>query len=77
VLGHSTSLASAGLIVFSWVASVGWRGYCALRQFAAGIDYIAIGMLLFSLAVLTSMVKGGVLSSRTTDHKTDVPDAPE
>jgi energy-converting hydrogenase Eha subunit E len=77
VLGHRTSLASAGLIVFSWVASVGWRGYCALRQFAAGIDYIAIGMLLFSLAVLTSMVKGGVLSSRTTDHKTDVPDAPE
>jgi hypothetical protein len=77
VLGHRTSLASAGLIVFSWLASVGWRGYCSLRQFAAGIDYIAIGMLLFSLAVLTSMVKGGVLSSRTTDHKPEVPDAPE
>ncbi len=77
VLGHRTSLASAGLIAFSWLASVGWRGYCSLRQFAAGIDYIAIGMLLFSLAVLTSMVKGGVLSSRTTDHKPEVPDAPE
>ena len=59
VLGHRTSLASAGLIVCSWLASIGWRGYCSLRQFAAGIDYIAIGMLLFSLAVLTSMVKGG------------------
>jgi hypothetical protein len=48
-----------------------------LRQFAAGIDYIAIGMMLFSLAILTSMVKGGKLSWRTTDHKPDVPDMPE
>ena len=74
VLGHRASLASAGLILFSWLASAGWRGYCSLRQFAAGIDYIAIGMLLFSLAVLTSMVKGGVLSSRTADHKPEVRD---
>ena len=74
VLGHRTSLASAGLILFSWLASVGWWGYCSLRQFAAGIDYIAVGMLLFSLAVLTSMVKGGVLSSRTTDSKPEMPD---
>jgi hypothetical protein len=77
VLGHRISLASAGLIAFSWLASVGWRGYCSLRQFAAGIDYIAIGMLLFSLAVLTSMVKGGKLSSKTTDHKPDMPGTQE
>ena len=77
VLGHRTSLASAGLIVFVWLAGVGWRGYCSLRQFAAGIDYIAVGMLLFSLAVLTSMVKGGMLSSRTKDHKPEVPHVPE
>ena len=77
VLGHRTSLASAGLIAVSWVASVGWRGYCSLRQFAAGIDYIAIGMLLFSLAILTSMVKGGMLSGRTTDHKPEVPGTAE
>ncbi len=77
VLGHRTSLASAGLIVFVWLAGVGWRGYCSLRQFAAGIDYIAVGMLLFSLAVLTSMVKGGMLSSRTKDQKPEVPHVPE
>ena len=77
LLGHRTSLASAGLIAFSWLASAGWRGYCSLRQFAAGIDYIVIGMLLFSLAVLTSMVKGGLLSSRITDRKPEMPRTPE
>ena len=60
---------SAGLILIFWLVGVGWRGYCSLRQFAAGIDYIAIGMLLFSVAVMTSMVKGGMWSSRMTDHK--------
>ena len=40
---------------------MGCRGYWALRQVVAGIDYIAMGMVLFSLAVLTSMAKGGVL----------------
>ena len=73
LLGHRFSLASAGLIACSGLASAGCRGYCSLRQLAAGFDYIAIGMLLFSLAVLTSMVKGGLLSGRTTDHKSQVP----
>jgi hypothetical protein len=77
VLGHRTSLALAGLIAFSCLASAGWRGYCSLRQFAAGVDYIVIGMLLFSLAVLTSMAKGGLLSWGATDHKPEVPRAPE
>ena len=77
LLGHRTSLASAGLIAFSCLASAGWRGYCSLRQLAAGIDFIVIGMLLFSLAVLTSMAKGGVLSWRTTDHKPEVPHTPD
>ncbi len=61
LLGHRVSLASAGLILIFWVIAAGWRGYSSLRQVVAGIDYIAIGMVLFSLAVLTSMAKGGVL----------------
>jgi len=77
VLGHRASLAAAGLIVLAWLACIGWRSYCSLRQFAAGIDYIAIGMVLFSLAVLTSMVKGGMLSSRPTDRKPDAPGTAE
>ena len=69
VLGHRTSLASAGLILSAWLAAVGCRGYFALRQVVAGIDYITIGMVLFSLAVLTSMAKGGVLPWRVMDRR--------
>ena len=57
-LGHRTSLASAGLIGVSCLANAGWRGYCSLRQLAAGIDFIVIGMLLFSLAVLDEHGEG-------------------
>ncbi len=67
-LGHRASLAVAGAILASWLAVLGWRGYSALRQVAAGLDYIAIGMVLFSLAVLTSMAKGGVLPWRISSR---------
>jgi len=60
-LGHRISLTAAGLIAASWLAVLGWRGYGALRQIAPGLDFIAVGLVFFSLAVLTSMAKGGVL----------------
>src|SRR5262249_32595578 len=72
-LGHRASLASAGLILASWLAVQGWRGYFALQQLAPGLDYIAIGLVLFSLAVLTSMAKGGVLPSRLAGRMDKVP----
>ena len=77
MLGHRTSLAVAGLILSRWLARRRLAGLRSLRQVVAGIDYIAIGMVLFGLAVLTSMVKGGMLSSRTTYHKPEVPGVPE
>jgi hypothetical protein len=58
-LGHRASQAAAGLILVAWLAVLGGRGYRALRQLAAGLDYIAVGLVLFSLAVLTSLAKGG------------------
>ena len=61
-LGHRTSLASAGLIFLIWLAALACRGYGSLRHVVAGLDYITIGLVLFILAVLTSMAKGGVLS---------------
>jgi energy-converting hydrogenase Eha subunit E len=77
VLGHRTSLASAGLIVSAWLAAVGYRGYGSLRQVVAGIDYIAMGMVLFSLAVLTSMAKGGVQPWKMMDRRGKLPNAPD
>ena len=69
MLGHRTSLASAGLIVIVWLAALACRGYASLRHVVAGLDYIAIGLVLFLLAVLTSMAKGGALPLRIVDGK--------
>jgi len=69
VLGHRLSIASAWLIVTIWLALMGCRGYVSLRKAVAGLDYIAIGMVLLGLAVLTSMAKGGVLPWRIGDRR--------
>jgi hypothetical protein len=76
-LGHRTSRAAAGLILAAWLLSVGCRGYGSLRRVVTGLDYIAIGLLLFSLAVLTSMAKGGVLPWAIRDQKGKVSSAPD
>src|SRR5262249_5753618 len=52
-LCHRGSLVAAGMILTSWLAVFGWSVYCAMRQLAPGLDYIAVGLVFFSLAVLT------------------------
>jgi hypothetical protein len=69
VLGHRTALASAGLIVSLWLATLAGRGYASLRHVVAGLDLIAIGLMLFMLAVLTSLAKGRTLPWRVVDGK--------
>ncbi len=61
VLGHRYSILSALLILSGWIAVMGCRGYVSLRKTVAGLDYIATGVVLLALAVLTSMAKGGAL----------------
>ncbi len=61
VLRHRYSIISASLIVSCWLTAMTCRGYVSLRRAVLGLDYIAIGMVLLGLAVLTSMAKGGAL----------------
>ncbi len=63
-LRHRTSLLASSLLLTSWLAAFAWRGYALLRQRITGLDFIAVGMLLFALAVLTSMAKGGLMPGR-------------
>jgi hypothetical protein len=77
MLVDRASLASAGLNLFCWLAALGCRGYASLRQTIGGIDYIAIGMMLFGMAVLTSMAKGGVLPWKLLGRRDKLPNAPE
>ena len=74
LLGDRPSRAVGGIILCAWLAAVGGRGYGSLRRIVAGLDYLAIGMVLFALAVLTSMAKGGVLPWKLTDRKGKLPD---
>jgi hypothetical protein len=54
-----------------------------VRHLVAGLDYIALGMLSFALAWLTSLVKGGKLMSLAARYRKcvdlpsweDVPDS--
>ena len=71
-LGHRTSLACAGLIAaFAGWPCVGWRGYCCAPSGSPRASTTSrSAWLLFSLAVLTSMAKGGVLPSRTDRPQT-------
>jgi hypothetical protein len=74
-IGHRMSLVSAGLILAAWLTAVGCRGYGSLRRIVVGLDYLVIGLLLFSMAVLTSMAKGGLQAGTIADRSGKVPDA--
>ena len=71
-----SDVAAAGLILAAWLVAVGCRGYGSQRV-VTGFDYIAIGLVFFSLAVLTSMAKGGALPRRILDHKETIREARE
>ena len=67
--------------VVGWAAGAGWRGYRALREEVAGLDYLAVGLLLFPVAVLISLAKAGKLppwprGARPATEPPDVPPAP-
>ena len=61
-LGHRLSQAAAAVILVCWLAALGWLGYGLLRQLIAGLDFLALSLLVFALAVLTSLLKSGVLT---------------
>jgi hypothetical protein len=65
MLSHSWSQGAAAAIVVCWLGSLGWLGYGLLRQMIAGLDYLALSLMVFALAVLTSVAKTRVLSRLT------------
>jgi len=75
-LGHRTSLSVAGLIASCWLVALGGRGYGSLRHVVAGLDYIALGMVAFALAVVTSIAKGGGNMQWRMARVRKIPDPP-
>jgi hypothetical protein len=59
---HRLSLVVAAVTLLCWAAASGWQGYLVLRQMIAGLDHIAVSLVLFAVAILISLYKGGILS---------------
>ena len=77
VLDHRASRTSAWLILASWLVTAGWRGYLALREVVLGLDYLALGMAAFALAVFVSVAKAGVLPGRAAASGGKLLETPE
>jgi hypothetical protein len=75
LLKHRISLVVAGIVLGFWMIAIGWRWYSHARQTVVGLDYLATGMVLFALAVLTCVIKGGILPWGFWNRKGKVPDS--
>jgi len=73
LLRHRPSLTIAGLVLAFWLMTAGWQGYQFLRQLFLGLDYIAISLGLFGLAVLVSLGKSGLLRRWFAGKDEEVP----
>jgi hypothetical protein len=58
-LKHYLTMAVAGLILSGWLTSFGWSGYCWCRELIAGLDYLALSLIVFVLAAAISLGKSG------------------
>jgi hypothetical protein len=76
-LRHRLSLVLATLVLACWLALLAWRGYIALRQLVSGLDQIALGLALFGVAVLVSLVKAGLPLRLAARWRKEWPQAPQ
>jgi hypothetical protein len=58
---HRMSLAASALAGGAWILALAARGYGALRHVVAGLDFIALGIVLLLVAHAVSLAKAGVL----------------
>jgi hypothetical protein len=62
LLGHRPSVALAAVALVGWLAVGGVRGYRALREEVAGLDYLVSGLALLPVALLVSLYRSGALA---------------
>ena len=59
---HPPTLAVAGLVFVCWGLVTGWHVYRVCRQFVVGLDYLALSLVIFVVAIGVSLAKSGILS---------------
>jgi hypothetical protein len=73
LLRHQAARVGAALALVGWLVTLGWGSYDALRRAIAGLDFIAIGLLLLAMAELISLAKAGLLPWRMLRKEREVP----
>jgi hypothetical protein len=73
VLHHRISIGVATVVLAAWLGSTGWLGYRVLREVVVGLDYLAVSLALFAVAVLASLGKAGLLSRWIMARENDGP----
>jgi hypothetical protein len=76
-LRHPLTMGVAGALLLIWSALTGWQAYRYLRQLVAGLDYLALGLCLFPVALAISLAKAGVLSRWLARWRRKEPEASE
>ena len=62
LLRHWPSMLVSGMVLVCWLVVTGWGGYSTLRKAIRGLDWMAVSLVVFVLAVLTSLAKSGLLA---------------
>src|SRR5262249_45422013 len=76
-LSYPPALGSAALVLAGWFTALVWRGYFALRQVIVGLDYLALSLVLFAVAVVISLGKAGVWARWQAGGRPRVPPSAE
>jgi hypothetical protein len=74
---ETPTLAMAGLIFVFWSLLSAWQVYRMCRQLVVGLDYLAMSLLVFMLAILVSLGKTGVLTRWLTAWRVKAPSSAE
>ena len=65
---HPPTMAIAGVIFACWSISTGWQVYRFCRQFVVGLDYLAVSLLLFVMALVISLGKSRLVARPVTKN---------
>lgn len=77
ILRNRVALTFAGTVFAMWLLAAGWQSYRILRQLITGLDYLAVSMALFVLAILISLGKSGLLTGWLATWRRKAPQTPE
>ena len=73
-IGYRPGLLLAGLALSGCLIAAVWRGYAVLHEEVPGLDYLAVSLAFFAVAVLVSLGKSGVLTRWVLAWRGQVPE---